>query len=132
MSKITKEQVWDSLKTVYDPCCADRGISVVDMGVAEEVNIDSDGTIRVKLVLTTGWCPFVSSMEDAIPAKLKEDFGAEKVVVESVWDPVWTSDRLSDFARKQLAMPLEQLLPLREARIKKEQQLAEQESEVAV
>lgn len=132
MIDVTVEDVWKSLKTVYDPCCADRGISVVDMGVAEDVTIDNDGTIRVKLVLTTGWCPFVSSMEDAIPAKLKEDFGAEKVIVESVWDPVWTTDRLSEFAKEKLSMPLEQLLPLREARIKQEKANANNESEVAV
>jgi metal-sulfur cluster biosynthetic enzyme len=102
------------------------------MGVAEDVSIDPDGTINVKLVLTTGWCPFVSSMEDAIPAKLKEDFGVEKVKVESVWDPVWTTDRLSSFAKEKLSMPLEQLLPLREARIKKEQEKSTEESEVAV
>jgi metal-sulfur cluster biosynthetic enzyme len=132
MKQVSVEEVWNSLKTVYDPCCADRGISVVDMGVAEDVSIDPDGTINVKLVLTTGWCPFVSSMEDAIPAKLKEDFGVEKVKVESVWDPVWTTDRLSTFAKEKLSMPLEQLLPLREARIKQEQEKANQESEVAV
>ena len=30
----------DALREVYDPCCADRGISIVDMGVVEDVRLD--------------------------------------------------------------------------------------------
>ena len=29
----------DALREVYDPCCADRGISIVDMGVVEDVRV---------------------------------------------------------------------------------------------
>jgi metal-sulfur cluster biosynthetic enzyme len=32
--------VLEALKEVYDPCCADRGISIVDMGVVEDVRVD--------------------------------------------------------------------------------------------
>ena len=32
-----RSAVMDALKEVYDPCCADRGISIVDMGVVEDV-----------------------------------------------------------------------------------------------
>ena len=66
-----RERVLDALRDVYDPCCADRGISVVDMGVVEDVHVDGSH-VRVDLVLTTGWCPFVASMSDAIPARLRE------------------------------------------------------------
>lgn len=117
MEAVTVERVWESLGRVYDPCCADRGISVVDMGVAEDVRIDDAGTIHVELVLTTGWCPFVSSMEDAIPDRLREDLGDVEVVVHAGWEKPWTTDRLSPFAREQLTMPLERLLPIREARV---------------
>ena len=33
------ERVLDALRDVYDPCCADRGISVVDMGLIESIEI---------------------------------------------------------------------------------------------
>ena len=39
---------------VYDPCCADREISIVDMGVVEDVRC-TGGRVDVDLVLTTGW-----------------------------------------------------------------------------
>jgi metal-sulfur cluster biosynthetic enzyme len=105
----------DALREVYDPCCADRGISIVDMGVVEDVRLDGSH-VDVDLVLTTGWCPFVASMSSAIPDRLKRLDGVESVDVRVVWDPVWTMDRLSDSAREKLAMPLEELEPYRVGR----------------
>jgi metal-sulfur cluster biosynthetic enzyme len=106
----------DALRDVYDPCCADRGISIVDMGVVEDVRIDGSH-VAVDLVLTTGWCPFVASMSSAIPDRLQQIEGVESVDVEVVWDPVWTMERLSDSARAKLTMPLEQLEPYRRERL---------------
>ena len=117
---VSEAAVWSCLRTVYDPCCADRGISVVDMGVADRVAIDKDGKVTVELVLTTGWCPFVNSMQMEIPKKLRETLGDMDVEVKSKWDPVWTPDRMSPEARQKMTMPLEKLLPIREARIRKE------------
>jgi metal-sulfur cluster biosynthetic enzyme len=105
----------EALREVYDPCCADRGISIVDMGVVEDVRLDGSH-VDVDLVLTTGWCPFVASMSSAIPDRLKRLEGVDTVEVKVVWDPVWTMDRLSDQARETLAMPLEELEPYRAGR----------------
>jgi metal-sulfur cluster biosynthetic enzyme len=105
----------DALRDVYDPCCADRGISIVDMGVVEDVRV-AGSRVEVDLVLTTGWCPFVASMSSAIPDRLRALPGVEEVDVRVVWDPVWTMDRLSESARAQLTMPLEQLEPYRAGR----------------
>ena len=105
----------DALREVYDPCCADRGISIVDMGVVEDVRLD--GThVDVDLVLTTGWCPFVATMSSAIPDRLRALDGVDTVDVKVVWDPVWTMDRLSESARAKLTMPLEELEPYRAGR----------------
>ena len=105
----------DALREVYDPCCADRGISIVDLGVVEDVRLDGSH-VDVDLVLTTGWCPFVASMSRAIPDRLKRVDGVETVDVKVVWDPVWTMDRLSPSAREKLEMPLDELEPYRAGR----------------
>ena len=104
-----------ALREVYDPCCADRGISIVDMGVVEDVRLDG-GHVDVDLVLTTGWCPFVATMSSAIPDRLTQLQGVDTVDVRVVWDPVWTTDRLSESAREKLSMPLEELEPYRATR----------------
>ena len=106
----------NALRDVYDPCCADRGISIVDMGVVEDVRLDG-GHVSVDLVPTTGWCPFVANMSSAIPERLKRFDGVETVEVQVVWDPVWTTERLSPSARAKLVMPLDELEPYRERRL---------------
>jgi metal-sulfur cluster biosynthetic enzyme len=105
----------DALRDVYDPCCQDRGVSIVDMGVVEDVRA-RDGHVEVDLIPTTGWCPFVANMSAAIPEALLALPGVETVDVKVVWEPAWTPDRLSESARKKLTMPLEELEPYRAAR----------------
>jgi metal-sulfur cluster biosynthetic enzyme len=110
-----KRVLIDALREVYDPCCADRGINIVDMGVVEDVR--QAGThVEVDLVLTTGWCPFVATMSSAIPDRLTQLDGVDTVDVKVVWDPVWTMDRLAPSAREKLQMPLEELEPYRKQR----------------
>jgi metal-sulfur cluster biosynthetic enzyme len=106
----------DALRDVYDPCCADRGVSIVDMGVVEDVRVE--GThVRVDLLPTTGWCPFIVTMSDAIPKRLHRLEGVRTVDVNVVWDPMWTPDRLSESAQQKLAMPLDELEPYRRRRV---------------
>ena len=112
---MTRSVLIDALREVYDPCCADRGINIVDMGVVEDVRLTGTHA-EVDLVLTTGWCPFVATMSSAIPDRLTQLDGVETVDVKVVWDPVWTMDRLAPSAREKLEMPLEELEPYRKQR----------------
>ena len=102
----------DALRAVYDPCCADRGVSIIDMGVVEDVR-EAGGHVEVDLIPTTGWCPFVANMSAAIPEALTALDGVDTVEVKVVWEPAWTPDRLSESAREALSMPMEELLPYR-------------------
>ena len=115
-TRLDEATIVDALGEIYDPCCAERGLSVVDMGLVEDIHIEGS-SVRVELVLTTGWCPFVASLSASIPDRLRQLRGVENVEVNVLWDPLWTSDRLSQRARAELAMPLEQLIPYREERL---------------
>jgi metal-sulfur cluster biosynthetic enzyme len=53
------EWALDALSEVYDPCCREKGISVVDMGLVRSVR-ENGGAVRVELLLTSGWCPFAA------------------------------------------------------------------------
>ena len=110
-----REVLIDALRDVYDPCCQDRGVSIVDMGVVEDVR-RVGAHVEVDLIPTTGWCPFVANMSAAIPEALKTLPGVDTVDVRLVWEPAWTPDRLSESARAKLTMPLEELEPYRQAR----------------
>ena len=117
---LNKERVMDVLSNCYDPCCKDREISVVDMGLIEEVHIH-EGDVQIEMLLTTGWCPFVANLNSTMIEEVQKLEGVESVNVEVVWEPVWTMDRLSESARAKLTMSLEPLIPYREARLKREQ-----------
>ncbi len=111
-----RELLIDALRGVYDPCCQDRGVSIVDMGVVEDVR-QLGAHVEVDLIPTTGWCPFVANMSASIPEALIALDGVETCAVHVVWDPVWTMDRLSPSAREKLELPLDELEPYRERRL---------------
>ena len=97
----TAATIIDALREVYDPCCADRGISIVDMGVVEDVRVDG-AHVDVDLVLTTGLVPVRGHDVDRHPrSPARRSTGVETVDVQVVWDPVWTPDRLSPSARDE-------------------------------
>jgi metal-sulfur cluster biosynthetic enzyme len=108
-----------ALDNCFDPCCRERRISVVDMGLIESIEIVDD-RVRVEMVLTTGWCPFASRLLGMVEEEVGALPGVEAVDVEVVWDPTWTPERMSAGAREKLRLPLEKLQPLREARLRGE------------
>ena len=96
-------RIIDALRTVYDPCCRDKGISVVDMGLIEDVAVNPDGgDASVTLVLTTGWCPFASHLLSAITERIRALPEVASADVKVTWDTAWTSDRLSPEASAKL------------------------------
>jgi len=114
-----REAVIRALDECYDPCCRDRRISVVDMGLIESVEIMGRG-VRIEMVLTTGWCPFASRLLEMVEEEVGKLPAVGAVEVGVVWDPAWTPERMSSSAREKLTMPLEKLAPLREARLRGE------------
>jgi metal-sulfur cluster biosynthetic enzyme len=112
-----REEVISALDNCFDPCCQERRISVVDMGLIESIEI-LDNKVRVEMVLTTGWCPFASRLLGMVEEEVGALPGVEAVDVEVVWDPTWTPERMSAGAREKLRLPLERLEPLREARLR--------------
>lgn len=72
------------------------------------------------MVLTTGWCPSVAGFDRMITDEVGDIDGVDDVVVQVVFDPVWSMARLSDDARSKLEMNLTPLLPYRERRLEME------------
>ena len=115
----SREAVIGALDNCYDPCCRDRRISVVDMGLIESIDIE-DRRVKIEMVLTTGWCPFASRLLEMVTEEVGALSTVDSVGVDVVWDPTWTPERMSESAREKLRLPLEKLEPLREARLRGE------------
>lgn len=98
---MTDRSVTEALRGVYDPCCRDKGISVVDMGLLHRVEV-SEGVARVELLLTSGWCPFAATVLEDIRTAVEQLPGIEHADVEIVWEEAWSPDRLTPGAREKL------------------------------
>jgi metal-sulfur cluster biosynthetic enzyme len=90
-----------ALSEVFDPCCREKGISVVDMGLLRSVDVH-DRHARVQLLLTSGWCPFASRVLTDVTDAIGAQPGIDSCEVQIVWDEAWTADRLTESARRKL------------------------------
>jgi metal-sulfur cluster biosynthetic enzyme len=115
----SEPEIFAALRRCYDPCCKEKQISVVDMGLVERVRIDG-AQVDIDIVLTSGWCPFSMHMLTMVEQEVGALDGVSNVNVNITWDSVWTPERLSEDARAKLRLPMEQLLPLREARLRRQ------------
>ena len=122
---VTPEQVVEVLQSCYDPCCKERAVSIVELGLIHGVKVAENGhDVRVELLLTSGWCPFSTHLLQMIDQNVRGIEGVGEVDTEIVWSTVWTPERMSASARKKLSLPMAQLLPLRQRRLEREAQAA--------
>lgn len=92
---------FDALASVFDPCCRERGISIVDMGLVRSLQVEK-GKASVELILTSGWCPFASRVLGEVKERLEAIPAIDHADVRVVWDQAWTMERMSDSARNKL------------------------------
>jgi len=119
--RVTPEQVLEVLQTCYDPCCKERSVSIVELGLIQGVKVAENGhDVRVELLLTSGWCPFSTHLLQMIDHNVRALEGVCEVDTEIVWNTVWTPERMTASAREKLALPMAQLLPLRQRRLERE------------
>jgi metal-sulfur cluster biosynthetic enzyme len=90
-----------ALSGVFDPCCREKGISIVDMGLLRSVDVH-ERHAHVELLLTSGWCPFASRVITDVADAMNTQPGVDTCQVEVVWDEPWTPDRLAPSARQKL------------------------------
>jgi metal-sulfur cluster biosynthetic enzyme len=124
--RVTPEQVLEVLQTCYDPCCKERGVNIVELGLIEGVEVAENGhDVRINLLLTSGWCPFSTHLLQMIQHKVGAIAGVDEVDTRIVWHPVWTPERMAESARAKLTLPMAQLLPLRQRRLEREAQASQ-------
>ncbi|HJT58539.1 MAG TPA: metal-sulfur cluster assembly factor [Ktedonobacteraceae bacterium] len=127
--QVTPEQVFEVLQTCYDPCCKERAVSVVELGLIQNVRVAENGhDVRVELLLTSGWCPFSTHLLQMIDQNVRTIEGVGEVDTEIVWNTVWTPERMTASAREKLTLPMAHLLPLRQRRLEREAQSSASQS----
>lgn len=95
---VTAAQVWDWLEAVPDPEIP--VISVVDLGVVRDVQVDQAG-VRVTITPTYTGCPAMSVIAMDIETELAKQ-GVTNLSLETRIAPAWTTDWLSEKGRARL------------------------------
>jgi metal-sulfur cluster biosynthetic enzyme len=98
MNPIDEDQVRDALRQVLDP---EAGMNIVDLGLVYGVQVSDDAGVSVQITMTSAACPMAEMIVDDAQAAIESALPqGTPVQVELVWDPPWTPDRMSGFARE--------------------------------
>ena len=94
----TAESIKGLLHTVMDPEIP--VISIVDLGIVRSIEITND-TVHIVITPTYSGCPAMRVIEDDIRTTLKNN-GIEKILIDTVFAPAWTTDWISAEAKERL------------------------------
>jgi len=98
---LTENTVKKQLATVLDP---ELGISIVDLGLIYKIEV-KENKVKILMTLTTIGCPLFSLIEKEIKNKLIELGSKEEdIVLELIFDPPWSIERMSKKARALLGL----------------------------
>jgi ring-1,2-phenylacetyl-CoA epoxidase subunit PaaD len=76
-------------------------VSIEDLGILREVEVDAEGTVLVTVTPTYSGCPALEAIRSEIVSTLNRH-GFDRVEVRTVLAPAWTTDWLSDRGRERL------------------------------
>jgi metal-sulfur cluster biosynthetic enzyme len=93
-----QDRVWSVLAEINDP---EMPVNLVDLGVIYGVEV-GEATVRVRLTFTAMGCPASDMIVGDIREQLLKEPGVDEVVIEVVWDPPWSSARLTPDGREAL------------------------------
>lgn len=97
------EQVWEQLKTVYDP---EIPVNIVDLGLVYGCDAadrpEGGKKVDIKMTMTAPGCGMGGVLKEDVERKVHALPGVGAVQVDVVWDPPWDQSRMTDVARLQL------------------------------
>ena len=100
-----EKQVWDALKTCYDP---EIPVNVVDLGLIYDCHLTPIGAdnykAEVKMTLTAPGCGMGPVLAQDVQNKLISLEPIEEANVELVWDPPWNQGMMTEAAKLQLGL----------------------------
>jgi metal-sulfur cluster biosynthetic enzyme len=90
---------WACLREVLDP---EIPVNLVDMGLIYGLEVEG-ATAHVQLTFTATACPCMEFIREDVTDRLLGEAWLDEVKIEEVWNPPWTTDRITPEGRRQLA-----------------------------
>lgn len=93
-----EQALWVALREVMDP---ELPISLVDLGLIYAVRREG-AVAHVDLTFTATACPCMEFIHEDIRDRLLRETDVERVEIRNVWDPPWTTERMTAEGRALL------------------------------
>jgi len=101
MDQDLKDLLMGSLEQVIDP---ELGIDIVNLGLVYDIDLNEEGIATVTMTLTSMGCPLAGTIVDQVKAALSDIPEVKETEVEIVWNPPWSKDKLSRYAKIALGI----------------------------
>jgi metal-sulfur cluster biosynthetic enzyme len=96
---VEKELIINKLRECYDPEIPH--VSIVDLGLIYDVRI-TGRKVEIDMTLTAPGCPMSQPMALDAKAKIEELDDVDEAVVNIVWEPQWSPNRITENGKKAL------------------------------
>lgn len=97
---LDKSQVWQALRTVYDP---EIPVNIVDLGLIYGVEVDGH-KVEISMTLTAPGCGMGPVLVRDVQERVAKVPFVESVDVGLVFDPPWTRECMSEEAQLSLGL----------------------------
>lgn len=87
----------ENLKKIYDP---EIPMNIVDLGLIYGFDWTGDDVI-LHMTLTAPGCPVAGILAEEVKGAVEKVPNIHAATVDMVWEPPWTPERMSDFAKRQ-------------------------------
>ena len=99
---IVESQVWDALKTVFDP---EIPIDLVELGLIYEMAVDQAAhAVNIKMTLTAPGCGMGPVLVSDVKYRVAKVPNVAAVNVELVFDPPWSREMMSEEAQLEAGL----------------------------
>ena len=96
-----KDRIIAALCTCFDP---EIPVNIYELGLIYDILIAPTGDVGIRMTLTSPACPVAGTLPGDVQRKLQPLPNVVSVKVDTVWDPPWHTDRMSEAAKLQLGM----------------------------
>lgn len=101
MDQDLKDSILGALELVEDP---EIGIDIVNLGLVYDLKLDEEGILTVDMTLTSMGCPLAGVIVDQVKSALRDIPEVKDTIVNIVWSPPWSKDRMSRYAKIALGI----------------------------
>jgi len=100
-TELTPDSVRMALRKVKDP---ELNLNIIDLGLVYNITVDEANRVIVDMSLTSPGCPAGPQIMTDVEKTIQGMPGVGKVVVNLVWEPFWTPERIEPKVRAYMGI----------------------------